>query len=516
MAARIALAALGGAAYFLGFVGFGYWPLIFVCFVPPLFALQGITRWRALGLGVVFGTVTHCGGYYWVIHLLESFAGLATPLALLGFVLLCAYQGLSIALAMVATGYLQRKHNLSPIWGLTICYSLAEWLYPFIFPSFIGNALYKLSPLTQIVDITGMLGLTALVCLVNGAIFEVVQSRLQKRPIPRVPVGVTVVVLVVTLGYGFQRIGHWDEQAAAAPTMKVGLVQTNLGARDKKKKRKEFIRRHQQMSLALSAQEPELDLVVWPESAYNRWIHRDTKNLRRTVLAGLEVPLVFGTLTYQDMPKGQRRQTFNSAVLTSSTGDMLQIFDKVELLAFGETIPGIETFPSVREWKWFERTSIFTRGKSFKNFQVPKDGSQVKLLPMICYEDIIPAFVRKVWQTDGPADALVNVTNDSWYGDTHEPLIHLVLATFRSIETRRALVRSTNTGISAFVDPVGRLVKRTGQWEKATLVHDVPLIKDGGTTIFMKFGNWLGWVLLLSLVVVVVRSRRSGDSKETS
>jgi apolipoprotein N-acyltransferase len=88
---------------------------------------------------------------------------------------------------------------------------------------------------------------------------------------------------------------------------------------------------------------------------------------------------------------------------------------------------------------------------------------------------------------------LVNITNDSWYGDTHEPITHLALATFRSIETRRAMIRSTNTGISAIVDPVGRIAARTEQWERQTLVADVPVIRDDDATLFLRIGNVLGW-----------------------
>jgi apolipoprotein N-acyltransferase len=132
----------------------------------------------------------------------------------------------------------------------------------------------------------------------------------------------------------------------------------------------------------------------------------------------------------------------------------------------------------------------------------------VKVLPMICYEDIIPTFVRRMWRAGGPAAALVNVTNDSWYGDTHEPLIHLVLASFRSIETRRALIRSTNTGISAFVDPMGRITQRSGQWTQETLVAEVPLIEDGESTVYMKVGDVLPWLALGAVAWGAVRLRR--------
>jgi apolipoprotein N-acyltransferase len=197
-------------------------------------------------------------------------------------------------------------------------------------------------------------------------------------------------------------------------------------------------------------------------------------------------------------------EVWNSAILTSSTGALLGRFDKVELLAFGETIPFAETFPSIRSW--FPRSSKFSRGTSFQNLEL----GQTSFMPMICYEDILPAFVRRLWKEAGPADVMVNLTNDSWYGDSHEPWIHLVLATFRSIETRRALIRSTNTGVSAFVDPLGRITSHTGQWTQETLVAEVPLIEDGSTTIYQRFGD-LPWVLACAVAgaIVIVRRRRS-------
>ena len=103
---------------------------------------------------------------------------------------------------------------------------------------------------------------------------------------------------------------------------------------------------------------------------------------------------------------------------------------------------------------------------------------------------------------------LVNVTNDSWYGNTHEPKIHLVLASFRAIESRRALIRSTNTGISAIVDPAGRIVARTGQLTRETLVADVPLIKDGSSTIYMRFGDVIAWIGLGFTLVGLIAAFR--------
>jgi apolipoprotein N-acyltransferase len=120
-----------------------------------------------------------------------------------------------------------------------------------------------------------------------------------------------------------------------------------------------------------------------------------------------------------------------------------------------------------------------------------------------------------------PPHAMINLTNDSWYGDTIEPLEHLVLASFRCIEHRRSLVRSTNTGISAIIDPVGRLEKRTGQWTKETLVGKVPMMS--GRTFFSYAGNWFGWSVTAFVLVLIglsfrpikrTKKRHPGSSRE--
>jgi apolipoprotein N-acyltransferase len=485
------LAAVSGVLYFLGFVGFDIWPLIFVFLAPLLYAIDGASAKRAFLLGAISGTCAMFGGYYWVNHLLQDFAGLNVPLAFLGYFLLCVYQGLSVAFVAWLVRLADLRLGIRPMISLPISYAAVELVFPFIFPSYIGNSLYRVPILTQIVDLFGMLGLTAVICVVAAAIHAG-----KKREI-----SIASAVLLLTVVYGAIRIPMVDSKSESAKKMKVAIVQTNLGARDKAEKRGEFIRRHQSMSRELLAKHHDIDLIVWPESAYNRWIRRDEKNLRSTVTEGIDVPLIFGALTY-DEDTGERR-IYNTAVLTSSTGDIIGLFDKVELLVFGETIPFVDTFPQIKSW--FPRSSTFTRGSRFLNFE----AGGAKLMPMICYEDIIPSFVRKMWHQAGTPDVLVNVTNDSWYGDTHEPLIHLVLATFRTIETRRALIRSTNTGISAFVDPVGRMTMRTGQWTQETIVHEVPLIQDGSTTLYMIVGDIIGWLSLIAIVLGAFKAYRN-------
>jgi apolipoprotein N-acyltransferase len=198
-----------------------------------------------------------------------------------------------------------------------------------------------------------------------------------------------------------------------------------------------------------------------------------------------------------------------SSLLTNGTGLILGTYDKMVLVPFGEYIPFGETFPALYSLAPF--TGRFRPGVSREPLQLGKYLLSVN----ICYEDIFPVQVRSLMRGGHDRripDMLVNLTNDSWYGKSTEPIEHLALASFRSIEHRRSLVRSTNTGISAFVDPVGRIVTRSGIWTRETLVGRVPMMQ--GRTVYALMGDWLGWACaLFSLAgigrVLLVSSRRN-------
>jgi apolipoprotein N-acyltransferase len=491
-----------GALYFLTFLNFNLFALIWIAYVPVLLAVRGTTPKRALLLGTLFGTVTNLGGYYWVVHTIQTFGNMPFFVAVLGYVLLCAYQGFLLALAVTCVRYGERL-GIAPVWSFPVALAALEVVYPLLFPTYIGNSQLEFHAITQIVEITGMAGLTLLIGFVNGAIYEVLTSRWETRKLAMSRVAIPAALFVLCLGYGLVRLPQVDARSAAAAKLTVGLVQTNIGAQAKASDPEEFVERHRAMSRALAERRPDVDLIVWPESAYNRLLNREQRNIAAQVTDDLGRPLLFGALTVGYQQDGTP-QIFNSLLLASERGEVQRIYDKIELLVFGETYPFSATLPFLDR---IFGTNWFTRGTSFHHLQL--DGHS--LLPTICYEDLSTSLVRRMWRRAGPASALVNGTNDSWYGDTHQPMEHLAVAAFRAIETRRALIRATNTGISAVVDPAGRIAHRTAQWEPDVLIADVPMIDDGSSTVYMRIGNVTGWtcVVLTLFGLWRARARRS-------
>jgi apolipoprotein N-acyltransferase len=191
------------------------------------------------------------------------------------------------------------------------------------------------------------------------------------------------------------------------------------------------------------------------------------------------------------VPDERKYVLFNSALLADGAGEIRGRYDKTYLLAFGEYLPLGDSFPILYDWS--PNTGKFTRGTSVESLHMGERRVNVH----ICYEDVIPAFVNMMMRAD-PAELLVNITNDAWFGDTTEPWIHLALSKFRAIEQRRFLARSTNSGISAIVDPVGRVEARTDAMKEQAVRGQVAWMS--GRTPYNVLGDTPWWLATAAVV----------------
>ena len=481
------LAALSGALYALGFCGYEQFYLAWICFVPVLWVLDNehLTSWEALALGWTCGMLAHLSVYTWLINMLRDFGYLPLPLALLGYVLLCAAQSSLFAFWGWAVHGLVNRRGAPLIWTAPIMMVIAEWLYPALFPSYLANSQYRQIWLIQSLDLAGPLGLTFLLTLGSSVTYATAAALWRHRgglPIASALVLATLVVADLLYGYG-AAADLEDTMAHADNQLTLGLVQTNMGMFDRSANPEEGLRRHRAQSMELERQGAQL--IVWPESGYYYAIRDGTQNVKREVLGPITTPIVFGGMRLD--PTGLERKIYNTAFLSDAGGNLLGHYDKIFLLAFGEFLPLGEFFPFL--YKLSPETSRFHRGESV----APLTINGIRFGMLMCYEDILPGFVRRIMRQS--PDVLLNLTNDVWFGRSNEPLIHLALATFRAVEQRRYLVRATNTGISAFIDPIGRIISTTPVYARASLLGTVePMYR---TTFYATWGDWVGWLCLL-------------------
>jgi apolipoprotein N-acyltransferase len=176
------------------------------------------------------------------------------------------------------------------------------------------------------------------------------------------------------------------------------------------------------------------------------------------------------------------------------------------LMPFGEYTPLAAWFPWLEEIN--STAGQFTAGDAPKILSFTlSDNRQVKLSPLICYEDVVPSIAREA--TARGAELLINQTNDAWFGDTVAPYQHHMIASFRAIENRRYLLRSTNTGLTAVVDPLGRTLASLLPYTESVLPMEVSLLNYSST--YTKFPIQLIWFFVASaaVVIVVIRATRS-------
>jgi len=493
-------AVIGGILHFLGYVGFDQFYLEWIFLVPLLWAVREQRPGRAFLIGWVAGIVGNAGGFYWIIQMFQQFAGVPWPLAALGLLFLSAANGIVVATWAWATRLITRDTGWSVVWVAPVVWTAVEKFWPEIFPNYLGASQYRLSSLTQIADLTGILGVSFLVVYINATIYAVATCFVEKRRLAWRPLTVLAAAIVLVVCYGELRIRAMDRQVATAEKLTIGLVQVNRGAADTHIDPDTVLREHHEMSRTLVAGHP-LDLIVWPEGVCRVNLSSRDSRLPTALLGDLGTPMLLGACL--QLWDGDKVRTSNSALLTDASGRIIGSYDKTILVPFGEYIPFGDIFPRLYSWSPF--VSRFWPGASEEPLLLGRHLLSVN----ICYEDIFPGHIRKLMRGGRERrvpEVMFNLTNDSWYGNSTEPMEHLALASFRSIENRRSLVRVTNTGVSAFVDPVGRIVSRTGVWTKEVLVDRIPLLK--GRTAYAVMGDWIGWLCAAFSISGIVQAFR--------
>ena len=492
-----ALLAVGsGALYFLAFPGVDLWPLAFVALAPLIVALRGQPPKRAAWIGWLAGFTMTMLGFYWLLEMLQTFSGFGLPLCILFMAILCAYQAGRIALLGFLAAHAQKKG-----WPFGLAFGLgfvaSEQVFPLLFPWSYAATVHQVSVLVQLAEIGGpILVALPLVC-VNFAVAEVVFARREARAVRRNLVLALAAAPLVAVVYGSVRIGSVDARVKDAPKGRVGLVQANMSLFGKRKDKAEGLRRHLRLTRDLEKEGP-LDLVVWSETSVMGAVREDAieSAIPEHFSREIGAPALFGSVLVRPVSDEREYVFYNSAILTDSAGDVKGRYDKQFLLAFGEYLPFGNTFPVL--YLYSPNSGRFTPGNRFE----PLADGPHQIATFICYEDIVPSFVNKI-VAHGDPDLLANLTNDAWFGDSTEPWIHLALAKLRAVEHRRYFVRSTNSGVSAIIDPVGRVVAHTDTFHARALAGTVAWLR--GKTAYEVLGDAPFWLVALIALYAAVR-----------
>jgi apolipoprotein N-acyltransferase len=494
-AMRAALTFVSGAVMAFSAPPTAWWPLLFICLSAFYVLLSPLKGWRAFLSGWLFGFGYFVIGLYLIGNALlvpgNEFKWV-WPLAIVGLPIgLAIFTGLA---ALVATRFADFK-TWSGYCVFVFCLVASEWLRGNILTGFPWN-LYGYTwahhlAMVQSVSIFGVYGLTFLTTLwacVPGILY--LQGAKAKQCI--LP-GLAVVLSIASL-YGWGAMRLKDNPTVNRDDLIVRVVQPNIPQEDKSNPDL-FVPNLRKLVGASTA--PFLPgktyAIIWPETAVSDYAMQD-KNVSdfiRTSLPGKETPyfIMAGTLRHEDSGDGKTTY-YNSLVTYDRSLKTLNSYDKSHLVPFGEYIPFKDYIPLHP----FVRFSGFTSGGGITT-QSP--ASLPPFSGLVCYEVI---FSGQVADNAQRPEWMVNVTNDGWYADSAGPYQHLSMAVYRAVEEGIPLIRSANTGISAIIDPNGRIIQHINYGIAG--FTDAPLPRFLPHTLFNKAGKslfFIGMLLLLGL-----------------
>lgn len=532
MALPLLLAVASGCLYVFSFAPWDQGWLQWIAFVPLFIGAQKLQekeearlKWfRFFLLGWATAIVITLGGFYWMVYSIQNYGGLPLPAALAIFVLFCFIGQLQVPLYLTFREWAKTSRRLdSSAWMWPVLSGLVyvgiEATIPKLFADTSGNAFYKMPWIRQAVDLGGPWVLSALSMMGNEWIARAILFK-EGRSLAS-----ALALIAAISGYGAFRTQQFsssviDASPTPTPVLRFSLLQANIGdflklesERGNRAAIDQVLQAYLQLGTGAVSTDPKPDLIVWPETAYPTIFgkpHNETE--RNFEFSVLEFTRKFGgTFAFGGYDQDRAGLEYNSFFFWDAAKSSLEVYHKHHLLMFGETLPFSEFFPSMKNW--FPTMGFFGRGAGPQVVSIRNSaGHGFRLAPSICYEALFPEYSVKS-ALEG-ADALINVTNDSWFGAEGEPYLHLALTTYRSIETRLPMIRSTNTGFSVLIDPTGEIQKSTSLFQAEVLNGSITpssQIRSPYLSVASVFGAsyFLRGSQLMTLILgLLLRSRR--------
>ncbi len=475
----------------------GLWPLAYVAFVPYFFALERQSSGAVFKYSYFFGFLFFSFVGYWLTHV-----------NWLGFILLAAYLALYFAFFGLAsarllypsdeTERLDSKKTLRAVFFVAAFWVVGEYLRGWLLSglpwALLAYSQWKNLLVIQISDITGCYGVSFFVMSVNLLIYRVLGALgpSRARLIKNALVLMTVFALVVCVyGAAVLNRGSAPQSATRKKEVRVSVLQGNIPQEQKwDRKIKNIIFEKYKRLMFMSALEKP-DLIVWPETSFPGYLEDEPllASQLRGAIRQARTDVLVGTPTLGDMEKGLR--FYNSAILFSPDGEERKRYDKVQLVPFGEYVPFEPVLGFLRR---FFAIGHFSPGREKTLFEIKtrnqSPNPSLKFGVLICYEDIFPGLVRDFCRNG--ADFMINMTNDAWFGKTAAPYQHAQASLFRAVENRVPVVRATNTGLSCFISPEGRIlasVKDNGKEIYVTGHQGYNLTLRKTISFYTRFGD---------------------------
>jgi len=483
---RILFPIISGVLYFLAFPSFDVWPLAWVFAVPLLLGVERTTTRQAVLSGLIAGFVAWAGVVYWIALVMNTYGGMGLFTAILLLTVLLTYLSIYFgAFSWAASRFGSSRYAvfiLAGIWtGLELFRSYAVFSgFPW---ALLGHSQLPFTVLAQTAELGGVFLISAIVMCGNVAVYQALRRRYA-------PLASTVILVAACAVFG-----AWRTQAGTFDGVPVNAAAVQANVPQDQKWRPETVNAvlDTYLSLSREALDQGAELVVWPETACTFYLFRHWPPTMRVLelSRGNRVDFLVGSPAYED-------ELFYNRAYLLRDAKILGYYDKVHLVPFGEYLPLASLLRNHFKGLTAE-VGDFSAGTDLE----PIEDIGV----LICFESIFPALSRELCGKG--ARLIVNMSNDAWFKTWSTPEQHLQQACFRSIETRRWLVRAVNHGISAVVDPYGRVVQRIGLLEEGMVVQRIARIDE--VSFYVRFGPLIPVLWAVLSIIAALTLRRLGD-----
>ena len=534
---RTLIAFLAGAATALALPPVYGWPVPFVTFAILLWLVDGAAAgrlgglWAAAAAGWWFGFGYFLAGLYWVgnAFLVDAkMFGWLLPFAVLGLpAAMAIYTALGLALARLIW-----TRGAYRVLSLAVALTVSEWLRGHLFSGFpwntFGYALISPLWLAQGASLIGIWGLTFVAIAIYASPAVLADDPADTKR----PWRVVATALIVIVGLAlFGAVRLTSSPTSYVDGVRLRIMQPNLPQDAKfNVSQKQQVMSHY-LELSDRSNGPESTGVkaathlIWPESAFPFFLTREPDALLQiaALLSPATVLITGGVRPPEVVPNGVITRAYNSVYVIGPNGSILSGYDKVHLVPFGEYLPFQSALERLGLIQLTRIRGGFISGDRRRNLRVP---GAPDVLPLVCYEIIfpgnaVPRSERPGWLYDHIGRYLgwpfvagsgrrpgwmLNVTNDGWFGLSAGPYQHFQQARVRAIEEGLPLVRAANTGISAVIDPVGRVIRSLPLGSEGVI--DSPLPRPAGLTPYARMGDWAVGVMAAVALFMVMRTRR--------
>jgi len=510
---RAVVALVAGALSSLAMAPFNAWPVLFLTFPVMVWLIDGAGagRWRGVPAAALagwwFGLGYFVPGLYWIGYAFlvdaSTFAWLI-PFAVLG---LPAYLALFTAFGF-AVARLIWTRDASRVLAIAASLTLSDWLRGQVLTGFpwnaFGDALSKPLALAQTASLVGLWGMTFLGVAIFASPAVLIDGSSRGRK-PWIAPAIAVLTLIAMGIFGAVRLGLHPTTMVAG--VKLRIMQPNLAQDERFNYSAKADVMQKYLTLSDRASGPQstgvrdASILIWPESAFPFFLTHEADAMAQIAsLLGKSTTLITGAVRAPDLPPGVRvTRAYNSIYVIDHEGSVLSVYDKLHLVPFGEFLPFQDWMEKLGFVQLTKVQGGFIPGTRRRTMEIP---NAPRVLPLICYEAIFPGAVAA--RDDRPG-WIVNLTNDGWFGISTGPYQHLQQARMRAIEEGLPLVRAANTGISAVIDPLGRIVARLDLGVEGVLDSGLPSAIP--PTIYARYGDLAAALLVIGALISVVRRR---------